>query len=544
MGSARTEPGLDILLSGIEERILSDVAIPGKIEVLKDEEIWVADSGATSHCSKSARGGTNVRAPSAAAQGITGPAIAAESKMDLPSIVCDRFGQEQSRVTLTNVSCRKGNNFNLFSVGRCLINGWSLSGRSEELVLTKGEMKITFDIVVRTKKGALYCVLMKRTKKSQNQEVAAAFGPRTEIELARAHVMLGHPNFEATQATARNLGWHVSPGNAKELVCQACNEVEAKQKAVPSESNAEKATEPNGRLYHDLSTVKAPVEAGVVINKPVWDILTDERTLMRFTTLHKTKDAIIEAVPVFLKRLEKQAGKKIKALRQDNAGENKAMERELTKHQLECEVEYTAARTPQQNSLAETGFTVIAAKARVMQNHANLPSSIKYLLFGEAVKTATKLDWMVVTTLDGVSKSRVKHYCGKLPSFASYLKTFGEAGTVTTGKDGKVGNRGVTLIFVGYADKHGGYCYRMFNRHTRMISETRDVTFLRRMYYPRKDTEVTGQEPVAAVPNEGDDADACNAHDGDESIVTADSASTEPSALKAVVRRSGRDRNM
>mgnify|MGYP005632174729 FL=1 len=108
--------------------------------------------------------------------------------------------------------------------------------------------------------------------------------------------------------------------------------------------------------------------------------------------------------------LEKQAGKKIKALRQDNAGENKAMERELTKHQLECEVEYTAARTPQQNSQAETGFAVIAAKARAMQNHANMPSNVKYLLFGEAVKTATKLDWLVVMNLDGVSKSGVEHY--------------------------------------------------------------------------------------------------------------------------------------
>ena len=106
-----------------------------------------------------------------------------------------------------------------------------------------------------------------------------------------------------------------------------------------------------------------------------------------------------------------------------------------------------------------------------------MPKKINFLLFGEAVKTATKLDWLVVMTLDGKKKSRVEHYCGKVPSFASYLRTFGEAGTVTTGKDGKVGTRGVTMIFVGYADKHGGDCYRMFNPITRQISETRDVTF-------------------------------------------------------------------
>ena len=92
--------------------------------------------------------------------------------------------------------------------------------------------------------------------------------------------MLGHPNFAATQAMARNLGWKVSPGNAKELVCQACNEVKAKQKYIPKERNAEKVMEPHGHLYHDVLTVKVPVDAGVVTSKPAWEIITDERTLM------------------------------------------------------------------------------------------------------------------------------------------------------------------------------------------------------------------------------------------------------------------------
>ena len=66
------------------------------------------------------------------------------------------------------------------------------------------------------------------------------------------------------------------------------------------------------------------------------------------------------------------------------------------------------------------GFIVIAAKAQMMQNHANMPRNIKYLLFEEAVKTVTKLDWLIVMTLKGVTKSRVEHYCDKVPSFASH----------------------------------------------------------------------------------------------------------------------------
>ena len=243
---------------------------------------------------------------------------------------------------------------------------------------------------------------------------------------------------------------------------------------------------------------------------------------------------MIEAVPAFLRRLERQAKLKIKALRQDNAGENKAMEKEMIKQNFECDFKYTAVRTPQQNSRAETAFTIIAAKARAMQNHANMSKNIIFLLFGEAVKTATKLDWLTVMTLDGETKSRVEHYCGKVPSFASYLKTFGEAGTVTTGKDGKVGTRGVIMIFVGYADKHGRDCYQMFNPITRQISETRDVMFLRRMYYPRSNTEVTGQGPVTVIRNEREEGFK-NDQGGEESVQTTDSASLEPSALEAVV---------
>ena len=155
--------------------------------------------------------------------------------------------------------------------------------------------------MVHTKKGALYCVLMKRESGSQNQEVAAALGPGTQVSLARAHVMLGHPSFEATQAMARNLGGETSPSNAKELVCQACNEVKAKQKSVPKESGEKKAAEQNGRFYHDILTVKAPADTNVTISKPVWSMLADERTLMRFQCCIKPRMVLLRPSRLFLR---------------------------------------------------------------------------------------------------------------------------------------------------------------------------------------------------------------------------------------------------
>ena len=38
-------------------------------------------------------------------------------------------------------------------------------------------------------------------------------------------------------------------------------------------------------------------------------------------------------------------------------------------------------------------------------------------------------------------------------------------------------------MFVGYATKHAGDCYRMFNEDTLKVHLTRDVHWLNRMYY-------------------------------------------------------------
>ena len=82
---------------------------------------------------------------------------------------------------------------------------------------------------------------------------------------------------------------------------------------------------------------------------------------------------------------------------------------------------------------------------------ANIPPDRKWLLCSEAFLLATKLDWLIVVDIGRKNMTRVEHHQGELPDFATHLRAFGEAGTVKKGKEGKVGSRGVTIIFVGYA---------------------------------------------------------------------------------------------
>ena len=102
----------------------------------------------------------------------------------------------------------------------------------------------------------------------------------------------------------------------------------------------------------------------------------------------------------------------------------------------------------------------------------------RYRLFAEAANTVTQLDWLQSVTIGDVTKTRVEHYGMQVPKFAKYLRTWGEAGTVKSGKVGKLGNRGITMMMVGYANYHEGDVYRMLNLETGRVTETRAIIWL------------------------------------------------------------------
>jgi hypothetical protein len=67
-------------------------------------------------------------------------------------------------------------------------------------------------------------------------------------------------------------------------------------------------------------------------------------------------------------------------------------------------------------------------------------------------------------------------------------------------KDGKVGNRGITMMFVGYSSAHAGNCYRMYNPVTSQVSETQNIVWLGRMYFTSENRRKTKMLPVIVDP--------------------------------------------
>ena len=75
---------------------------------------------------------------------------------------------------------------------------------------------------------------------------------------------------------------------------------------------------------------------------------------------------------------------------------------------------------------------------------------------------------------------------GLIRKFVKHLRTW-EAGTVKTRKvtTSKLEDRGTLCMFVGYAINHDSRVYRMWNRETNRIIISRDVIWLKRMFFER-----------------------------------------------------------
>jgi hypothetical protein len=67
---------------------------------------------------------------------------------------------------------------------------------------------------------------------------------------------------------------------------------------------------------------------------------------------------------------------------------------------LGFKAEFTVQKTPQQNSIAKTAFTVIVAQARSMMCAAQLHNKLRFKLWAETVMTATYLNNLVIVTIN------------------------------------------------------------------------------------------------------------------------------------------------
>jgi hypothetical protein len=185
----------------------------------------------------------------------------------------------------------------------------------------------------------------------------------------------------------------------------------------------------------------------------------------------------------------KTSGHGVKYIHMDNAGKNIALYdlSDSSDWKIGIKFEYMAQNTPQQNHLAEQGFAHIAKLGRALMNHANVPLKWRFKLFAKMFKTATLLDGLRVITLNGVINTGYKHWCGTNSKFMEHLHTWEEVGTVNLKEIGtpKIADRGIQCMMAGYSTDHSSDCYKMWDPATGGVHKTRNIIWLKKMYFPK-----------------------------------------------------------
>jgi hypothetical protein len=114
----------------------SELEAPAALDLLHDDDIWVSYTAASNHFAKSKVGSFDLRKTDTVSQGMTGNGIEVSCTTQY-----SKTGHIKESFKPTNVSYNAKFNFNLFSVSRCLINGWTLNGSSEYIQLISPHRK-------------------------------------------------------------------------------------------------------------------------------------------------------------------------------------------------------------------------------------------------------------------------------------------------------------------------------------------------------------------------------------------------------------------
>jgi hypothetical protein len=333
---------------------------------------------------------------------------------------------------------------------------------------------------------------------NQLNESMQELTPAIKMSIEWANAILGHSSEDAMRQTAAVLIMPITRGALK--TCKSCAIAKARQKTLNNKSEGAKADKFNGWVYHNIATMKESNEDKSLSRKMVWHNLAEETVNFKQSTFFLYKSNMLKDMCAFMQQ-EKARRHLIKIIWQDNAGKNTKLVTlaHLKDWKLETMFENTACKTPQQNSYAELAFTVIAVKTRAVMNAVQIPKSEHFKLWSEAAKTVTALDNLIPVTWKGETKTRYYHAGHKIPKFVKYLRAFGEAEIVKDKKDGKVGNRGITKLFVMYTDGHTGNCYRMYNPVASQVCKTGDIIWYWWMYFTSENYDKMKLLPVIAV---------------------------------------------
>jgi gag-polypeptide of LTR copia-type/Zinc knuckle len=423
------------------------------------KESWLLDSGATTHVATITRGMTNLKTA------INGEHVRVGNNETLKATAIGDLLLEQEgtkkKLLLEQVMVVPAFARNLISVGR-------LVERGNEFVSTKAGSSISKETGERLEfetgnDGMAY--LFAQRVKEVNQVYATKeiveIGQETKekqrkqsMDINEAHRKFGH----ATEKVVRTIlqGLNITP-IGKMSVCDGCARAKATQKRTNKVTTVA-ANNPGERLYMDTSGPYTETVAG----SRYWFKFVDDKTRKSWDFYGARKNLITKVLRDILDKL-KAAGKPVKFIRCDNAGEHMSDLRKICDAEYNIELEYTAPHTPQHNGVVERMFARDARRALAMMIAAAWTKELQGKLWAEATKTAALLGNILPNTRSTVPPD--EQFYGKQSELYNHLIEFGRVGYVTNRipMKGKFKEKATAMVMIGYAEHHARDVYRMYN---------------------------------------------------------------------------------
>nr|GEX83516.1 hypothetical protein [Tanacetum cinerariifolium] len=265
--------------------------------------------------------------------------------------------------------------------------------------------------------------------------------------------------------------WHKSLGKQHKASC--------KTKLVNS------VTKPLHTLHMDLF---GPTSISSLNHKWYCLVVTDDFSKFTWTFFLKTKDETSGILRNFTTETENLKELRVKIIRCDNEGEfrNKEMNDFCSRKGIKRE--FSNARTPQQNKVAERRNRTLIKAARTMLADAILPVTF----WAEAVNTACYVLNMVLVN-KSENKTPYELFNGRTPAIG-FLKPFSYHVMILNTLDnlGKFDAKGDEGYFIGYS--MSSKAFRVFNKRTKRVKVNLHVDLLENKAIEKGTKDAASQE--------------------------------------------------
>ncbi|GJU16694.1 putative ribonuclease H-like domain-containing protein [Tanacetum coccineum] len=349
---------------------------------------------------------------------------------------------------------------------------------------------------------------------SLTKDYACLIAKATCDESKLWHRRLGHINFKNLNKLVKGNLVRGLPSKVfkNDHTCVACHK--GKQHRASCKAKLERLiTEPLHTLHMDLfgpTSVKSINHASYCL------VITDDCTRFSWVFFLASKDETSGILQNFIRQIENQLNHRVKIIRSDNGTEFKNRDMLEFCGNKGIKQEYSNARTPQQNGVAERMNRTLIEAARTMLADSLLPTTF----WAEAVSTACYIFNRVRVTKPQ-NKTPYELLFGHKP-IISYIRPFGCHVTIldTLSVLGKFDGKSDEGFLVGYS--LNSKAYRVYNLVTKRVEVNLHVNFLEDKPNVKAwgASEVTNSAGTSQTPN----ANASEEKDEDAELIVVPSA--------------------